>query len=106
MGSPLTLISSEKEAIHLINSQFGGLVLFNTFWKEQHFGAILDKEVSKKSGADFSDIIKNVICGHIIGYDSLEDLTDKTLKEDIALDELEEQMFGDKEEGLYYEKYC
>jgi hypothetical protein len=66
-----------------LSSNFAGLELFNTFWKEQNFAAILDKEVEKKSGADFSDIIKNVTCGHILGYDSLEDLADKTLKEEL-----------------------
>ena len=34
------------------------------------------------------------------GLDLLDKAIDKMIKEDIALDELEEQMFGDKEEGL------
>ena len=34
------------------------------------------------------------------GRDLLDKAIDKMMKEDIALDELEEQMFGDKEEGL------
>jgi len=34
------------------------------------------------------------------GLDLLDKAIDKMMKEDIALDELEEQMFGDKEEGL------
>ena len=34
------------------------------------------------------------------GLDLLDKAIDKMIKEDIALDDLEEQMFGDKEEGL------
>lgn len=64
-------------------SNYGGLELFNSFWKKFGFGQLFDEKVKKKSGADFSDIIKNVTCGHIIGYDSLEDLTDKTFKEEL-----------------------
>ena len=34
------------------------------------------------------------------GLDKLDQAVDKMLEEDIALDEIEEQIFGDKEEGL------
>ncbi len=64
-------------------SEFGGLQLFNVFWQKYNFAEIFDNAVVKKSGAYYSDIIKNVTIGHIIGYDSLEDLTDKTFKEEL-----------------------
>jgi len=43
----------------------------------------LDNFHHKKSGSNYSDIIKNVTLGHMMGCDSLETLTDKTLKEEL-----------------------
>lgn len=79
------MFSSSLQEVNKItsNSNFGGLQLFNIFWKEHDFATRFDKEVDKKSGENYSDIIKNVTVGHIIGYDSLEDLTDKTFKEEL-----------------------
>lgn len=62
-------------------SEHSGLQLFNLFWSKNNTSKIIDEIQPKKSGNDFSSIVKNLTIGKLIGCNSLDELCSKTEKE-------------------------